>query len=65
MIECELTEHGYHFESDTFETLVYVQDGYWQTTILYWIQLLGMADEPTQALDPVASEPRQLALAGI
>lgn len=65
VIECELTDHGYHFETDDFETLIYVKDGYWQTTIPYWVQLLGAVDETAPTLDPVATEPRQLALAGV
>lgn len=64
VIECELTDHGYHFETDDFETLIYVREGYWQTTIPYWVDLLGAVDE-VRNLDPIVSEPRQLALAGV
>lgn len=64
-IACELTDHGYHYETDEFETLVYRNDGYWQTTIPYWVDRFGAVDEIVPALDPVASEPRQLALAGV
>lgn len=32
-VSCTMTEHGPHFASDTFETLVYPGNGYVQTTI--------------------------------
>lgn len=63
-IECEATVHGYRYATGEFETLVYLQDGYWQTTIPYWVELLGVAGR-VHDLDLVASDPRQLALAGV
>lgn len=44
-ISVEETDLGYRFESEDFETLVYWQQGYWQTTIPYWVDLLGAVDE--------------------
>lgn len=44
-IAVEETDMGYRFESDDFETLVYWHTGYWQTTIPYWVDLLGAVDE--------------------
>lgn len=63
-IECEATTHGYRYATGEFETLVYLQEGYRQTTIPYWVELLGVAGQ-VHDLDPVASDPRQLALAGV
>lgn len=44
-IEVEETSLGYRFTADEFETLVYWGRGYWQTTIPYWVDLLGVVDE--------------------
>lgn len=53
-LRCELTAEGPRFTGDDFETLVYHENGYVQTTLAYWRQVL--ADRhPVQA--PTA--PRQ------
>jgi hypothetical protein len=42
---CERTEMGYRFEGADFETDVYWAEDWWQTTIPYWVDLLGAASE--------------------
>jgi len=44
-IRCERTDLGYRFEGPGVETTVYVGDGYWQTTIPYWVDLLGAVED--------------------
>jgi hypothetical protein len=44
-IEFEPTPLGYRFEAEDFETTVYWGDGWWQTTIPYWVELLGAVGE--------------------
>jgi len=44
-VRCERTDLGYRFDGPGVETTVYVQDGYWQTTIPYWVDLFGAVDE--------------------
>lgn len=46
-LRCEQTGLGYRYEGAEFETTVYWQDGYWQTTIPYWVALLGAVGEST------------------
>ena len=48
-ITFEKTDLGYRFEADDFETTVYWGDGYFQTTITYWVELLGAVDDATPA----------------
>lgn len=48
VLESRQTEMGIVFEGDAFETQIYWQDGYWQTTIPYWAELLGT----TESLHP-------------
>ncbi len=53
-VDCERTQAGMRYTGDAGETTVYVEQGYWQTTIPYWVDLLGMADvveRPTPATD--------------
>ena len=53
-IEATSTDQGVRYASDDFETLVYWNEGYWQTTIPYWVDLLGaVAEAPFAAADPV------------
>lgn len=40
-LRCERTDQGYRFVGPDTETTVYWGDGYWQTTIPYWVELLG------------------------
>lgn len=50
-IRCERTDLGYRYEGPDFETDVYWGAGFWQTTIPYWVALLGTVDEePDRAL---------------
>lgn len=48
-ITFEKTDLGYRFEADDFETMVYWGDGYFQTTIPYWVELLGSVEDATPA----------------
>lgn len=52
-ITFEKTDLGYRFEADDFETMVYWGDGYFQTTISYWVELLGAVDDPEPAATAV------------
>ncbi|WP_436924713.1 hypothetical protein [Halosimplex amylolyticum] len=53
VIRCEETKMGHRFEGPGVETTVYWDEGYWQTTIPYWVDLLGVAAEPSgPAVDP-------------
>jgi hypothetical protein len=45
VVTAERTDHGYRFEGGDFETTVYWCDGFWQTTIPYWVDLFGAVDE--------------------
>lgn len=55
------TDLGIAFEGDDAETTLYRGPGFWQTTIPYWVELLGTCEavERPMPLDP---EPVQLAL---
>ena len=44
-MECTRTDAGLRYATDDFETTVYLADGYWQTTIPYWVELLGAVAE--------------------
>lgn len=45
-VTCEETEFGRRFAGADFETTVYRDRGGWQTTIPYWVDLLGVGDDP-------------------
>lgn len=49
-IDCESTDLGYRFDADGFETLAYWDAVFWQTTIPYWVALLGVADNADLAV---------------
>ena len=54
VVTAERTRMGLRFDGDAGETTVYVADGYWQTTIPYWVDLFGSvatAERPTPATD--------------
>jgi hypothetical protein len=54
-VACERTQMGYRFEGADFETDVYWTDDWWQTTVPYWVALLGAADEcPDRSLTDLA-----------
>ncbi len=40
-LDYETTDQGYVFAGDTYRTTVYHGRGWWQTTIPYWVELLG------------------------
>ena len=42
-VAVEATPLGHRFVADGFETTAYWGEGYWQTTIPYWVDLLGAA----------------------
>lgn len=44
-IDCERTQFGYHFATDEYETRVYWGNGFFQTTIPYWVDLFGAVGE--------------------
>jgi hypothetical protein len=61
-LACDRTRMGLRYAGEAFETQVYVEDGFWQTTIPYWVELFGSArsiappaagvePEPATALD--------------
>ena len=49
-LRCERTELGYRYEGAAFETTVYWQDDHWQTTIPYWVALLGAAESAPERM---------------
>lgn len=46
-LQCEATEYGYTFTGDVFQTTVYHGTDWWQTTIPYWVELLGAVRRET------------------
>ena len=42
-LSCERTRMGLRYAGADVETQVYVEDGFWQTTIPYWVELFGAA----------------------
>jgi hypothetical protein len=55
--ESEQTAQGYRFEGEDFETTVYWSDGYWQTTIPYWVDLFGAVEaEEEENIGPITPE---------
>ncbi len=57
VVECVQTRMGLRYAAEDFETTVYVEDGYWQTTIPYWVDLFGAVDAPRRAAHPAPVEP--------
>jgi hypothetical protein len=53
-LSCERTRMGLRYAGEEFETRVYVEDGFWQTTIPYWVDLFGVGEVPPPA---AADEP--------
>lgn len=52
-IECIETAFGYRFDGDDVDAHGYWQDGYWQTTIPYWVDLFGPAEtSPAHTVAP-------------
>jgi len=58
--ECEQTKMGHRFVGEDFETTVYWEDGYWQTTIPYWVDLLGVAEQEADSAGIGPITPAQL-----
>ncbi|MFC7046024.1 hypothetical protein ACFQH6_11905 [Halobacteriaceae archaeon GCM10025711] len=44
-IEVTKTSLGLRFETEDFETQLYWDEGFWQTTIPYWVELFGAVGE--------------------
>jgi hypothetical protein len=64
-LACERTPHGLRFEGADYETLVYREADYWQTTIPYWVELLGAVSErPAVGIDAPPSR-TDAVLAGV
>lgn len=60
-ITCERTRCGLRLAAGDEETLVYRGPGWWQTTVPYWVDLLGAAEEPTRPGGRTpAPEPREV-----
>lgn len=57
-IECRRTDLGYAFATDEFQTTGYWQEGWWQTTIPYWVELFGAVgtNPATDLVEPTAAE---------
>lgn len=51
VVECVETAFGYRFDGDGVDAHGYWQDGWWQTTIPYWADLLGPVDTPLTATE--------------
>ncbi len=56
VVEAERTRMGLRYVGADSETTVYVEDGFWQTTIPYWVELFG-ATRRAERPRPVAPEP--------
>ncbi|MDG5775949.1 hypothetical protein VB773_14170 [Haloarculaceae archaeon H-GB2-1] len=50
-IDVERTKYGPRYESEDFETTVYWMNGWFQTTIPYWVDLFGVAPEEYSPLE--------------
>lgn len=57
-IECRRTGLGYAFAAEGFRTTGYWQQGWWQTTIPYWVELFGAVGSTpgTEAIEPTPAE---------
>lgn len=55
------TDLGIAYEGESFETTLYRGPGFWQTTIPYWVELLGVCDPDAVAHTTVA-DPIQTAI---
>ncbi len=52
-LSCERTRMGLRYAGADVEAQVYVKDGFWQTTIPYWVELFGAAG----AVAPPTAQP--------
>jgi hypothetical protein len=69
-MSCRRTDLGLAFEAEEFTTDAYWRNGWWQTTVPYWVGLLGVAPEghlhPTDdAAPPAARDPLAAWLGGV
>lgn len=57
-IECRRTDLGYAFATDEFQTTGYWQQGWWQTTIPYWVELFGAvgSNPAAELVEPTPAE---------
>lgn len=56
-IDVTETQHGCKYTADGFETRVYWHAGYWQTTIPYWVELLGAVETGAFVPSPATGVP--------
>jgi len=56
-IDCEATDLGYAYATDSFRTTAYWGAGFWQTTIPYWVELYGAGVPVGTALGEPTLEP--------
>lgn len=40
-LQCDATRHGYAFTGETFQTTVFYEHSWYQTTIPYWVEMFG------------------------
>lgn len=60
----EQTRHGETFHGEDFQPPAYPGAGWWQTTVPYWVELLGATEQGIAAADSWTSpDPTQVALA--
>lgn len=50
-VDCRKTSEGYYYAVGEYETTVYWSEGYWQTTIPYWVELFGSVAESGQTAE--------------
>ncbi|QLG29869.1 hypothetical protein HUG10_19865 (plasmid) [Halorarum halophilum] len=50
-LQATATSQGIHYEGEEFETEVYWVDGVMQTTIPYWVRLLGVLGEEEEIVE--------------
>ncbi len=60
-IDCVETDVGFRYVGEDFETTAYWSAGYWQTTIPYWVDLLGAMGDAVPTTP--APDPTEVALA--
>lgn len=57
-VECRRTDLGYAFATEEFQTTGYWQEGWWQTTIPYWVELFGAvgSNPAAELVEPTPAE---------
>ena len=56
-LACDRTRMGLRYAGEAFETQVYVEDGFWQTTIPYWVELFGATGTVGPPATAIGAEP--------